>query len=311
VRGDFGLVDVPDLDSLTVTGKPLGPRYFMPPELIAPGSVDDARPADVFMLAKTLWVLATGQSYPFPGEQRADVVPYQLETWVGFRRTRALDELIERCTRAVAADRPGMQQLAADLRAWLKLVEEETPSERQATDVLERLGRVVGQRIARDDRDELLRERFRELLMLSDNLLQPLTARLHEYARPESVSYDTTTEKFLRIPAGVPGPKVVEHRSPCLRIRASGDKVLVLGLGRYFALMDDDDLHVAGVLYIDLQVGDTIIHQGGDRIGRFVAPCDSLEAEKNVRAVAAAIEGAFEEWINRFTSQLEQWESGQ
>ena len=34
------------------------------------------------MLAKTLWVLAAGQTFPFPGEQRAEVELDRLETWL-------------------------------------------------------------------------------------------------------------------------------------------------------------------------------------------------------------------------------------
>lgn len=58
VIGDFGLVATPDLDELAKTGRPLGPTFFMADEMISnPKSADPYR-ADVFALAKTLWVLA-------------------------------------------------------------------------------------------------------------------------------------------------------------------------------------------------------------------------------------------------------------
>lgn len=69
VIGDFGLVSYLGKDALTMPGERLGPIHYVAPELI--GNYDesmDCRPGDVFSLAKTLWVLATGQRYPIPGQ---------------------------------------------------------------------------------------------------------------------------------------------------------------------------------------------------------------------------------------------------
>lgn len=69
--GDFGLVAVPDVEELTRRGRPVGPAHYTAYEMIINPKDADPRPADVYSLGKTLWVLATGQRYPPEGHQPA------------------------------------------------------------------------------------------------------------------------------------------------------------------------------------------------------------------------------------------------
>lgn len=57
--GDFGLVAYPEFDSLTKVGERIGNYATIAPEMRHIKEVDDARPADVWSLAKTLWMLLT------------------------------------------------------------------------------------------------------------------------------------------------------------------------------------------------------------------------------------------------------------
>src|SRR5581483_10286309 len=57
VIGDFGLVDFEDSSPLTEAGSALGPRYFLAPEMLGRPDAADGCKADVYSLAKTLWVL--------------------------------------------------------------------------------------------------------------------------------------------------------------------------------------------------------------------------------------------------------------
>src|SRR5262249_14157198 len=83
--GDFGLVDLPDKNDLTRQGRPLGPAHYTAYELVADPTIPDTRPADVYSIGKTLWVLGTEQAYPPDGHQAAavtgfgiaDLRPYQ------------------------------------------------------------------------------------------------------------------------------------------------------------------------------------------------------------------------------------------
>jgi serine/threonine protein kinase len=59
VVGDFGLVTWPGKSAATEPGQKLGPANFVAPEMVQDATQADAGPADVWSLAKVLWVLAT------------------------------------------------------------------------------------------------------------------------------------------------------------------------------------------------------------------------------------------------------------
>jgi hypothetical protein len=102
----------------------LGPLYFMPPEMISNPKEAQGAPADVYMLAKTLWVLATGQTYPPPGEQRTDIPQATMAHYIQHSRIGVLDRLIENATRHDPERRPNMPDFARELRTWLAPIPE-------------------------------------------------------------------------------------------------------------------------------------------------------------------------------------------
>jgi serine/threonine protein kinase len=118
---DFGLAAFPNQRSLTAPGTKLGPLHFLAPEMLeVEGGVEDYGPADVYSLAKTLWVIATEATYPPPGEQRVDITSISLRGYfAGDRRADALDALIEACTRIDPRERPSMAGVSAELAAIL------------------------------------------------------------------------------------------------------------------------------------------------------------------------------------------------
>jgi serine/threonine protein kinase len=119
VLGDFGLVDFPDKDAITTTGERLGPWNYIAPEMLVGGKDADGGKADVHSLAKTLWVLATEQRSPPPGEQRVDTAQFGIGGFRFHSKARQLDSLIDRSTKNNPEDRPSMAEFAAELRAWL------------------------------------------------------------------------------------------------------------------------------------------------------------------------------------------------
>ena len=125
---DFGLVDLPDSSELTGAGRPLGPLHFLAYEMLSDPTHAEPGPADVYSLAKTLWVLATDLRWPPQGEQHASNGAISIGNYRPHALARHLDELIERCTRHDPGLRPSMQQVAEDLEAWLRL-DVETPQE--------------------------------------------------------------------------------------------------------------------------------------------------------------------------------------
>src|SRR6266496_4692956 len=125
---DFGLVDIPEGIDLTNSDRPLGPANFLPYEMLTDASRADPGPADVYCLAKTLWVLSTDQRWPPPGEQPAKASALSIKEFHTHRLAGQLDRLIENCTRTRPEERPTMDQLASDLRAWIDL-DARTPPE--------------------------------------------------------------------------------------------------------------------------------------------------------------------------------------
>jgi len=118
VIGDFGLVKVPDAEPITAGARKLGPIYFLAPEMLNSPAEAKGEPADVYSLAKTLWVLVTGDRFPPPGEHRLDIPGLRLSTYVEHLRMIYLDRLLERATQFEPTRRPSMREMANELAAW-------------------------------------------------------------------------------------------------------------------------------------------------------------------------------------------------
>jgi hypothetical protein len=116
--GDFGLVAVPDKAELTRKSRPLGPAHYTAYEIVLDPS-SDPFPADVFSIGKTLWVLATDSTWPPDGHQPAATRGFSIAELTPHPNAGQIDELVDRCTRLHADERPTMRQVAADLAAWL------------------------------------------------------------------------------------------------------------------------------------------------------------------------------------------------
>jgi hypothetical protein len=116
--GDFGLVDYPGKPEITDRMEILGPRFYIAPEMLIDAEDVDGGPADVYSLAKTLWVLGTGYSYPIPGEQRITEPALTLSEYVGHPRSKTLDVLMYTATRHSPTARISMSTLHSELDAW-------------------------------------------------------------------------------------------------------------------------------------------------------------------------------------------------
>jgi hypothetical protein len=117
--GDFGLATYPGKASVTSGTTKLGPQYFLAPETLLDPAGALPHPADVYSLAKSLWVLATRQRYPVPGEQRVDTPAVLLSAFSEHPRAYLLDRVVDRATRFDPADRPTISTVRDELDAWL------------------------------------------------------------------------------------------------------------------------------------------------------------------------------------------------
>ena len=128
VIGDFGLVTYPDKDPRTQHGRKLGPIDYMAPEMRRDADQADPGPADVWALAKTLWVLLTGQGLPLPGTHRPTEPAHALLERITFRFAAELDLLLEKATLTEPRERVSMEDMAHELQACTAPPPEARPS---------------------------------------------------------------------------------------------------------------------------------------------------------------------------------------
>ncbi|MBB01149.1 MAG: hypothetical protein CMJ47_00725, partial [Planctomyces sp.] len=115
---DFGLVQFDEKNPNTSESEILGPLFFVAPEMMNSEGECDPRSGDVYSLAKSFWVAATGQRFPLPGEQRLGVQALSLSAYVKAPRANLLDKLLDRCTRHRQDERPSANEFSEELKAW-------------------------------------------------------------------------------------------------------------------------------------------------------------------------------------------------
>lgn len=117
--GDFGLVDFPGKESITTSERRLGPLHYLAPEMLSAPQDADGKLADVYSLAKTLWVLVSDQRWPPPGEMRVGMSSISLRSYVQDGRMSELDLLLEVSTKHEPYDRITMAQFESELKALM------------------------------------------------------------------------------------------------------------------------------------------------------------------------------------------------
>lgn len=119
IIGDFGIHKAPENPVLTKDGRRIGPALYCAQEMLDYRQDEDHSRADVFSLAKTLWVIATGQSLPLQGQHPENYRGAWLENYRTEAYTAPLDKLLIRATALRSEDRLTMKQFAEELSAWL------------------------------------------------------------------------------------------------------------------------------------------------------------------------------------------------
>lgn len=115
---DFGLVDFHEKESITCASEILGPLFFVAPEMMSDAVHTKASSGDVYSLAKSFWVSASGQKYPLPGEQRLGIPALSLSAYVPDPRAKLLDPILDRATRVSPQERPLAREFYEELTAW-------------------------------------------------------------------------------------------------------------------------------------------------------------------------------------------------
>jgi hypothetical protein len=250
--GDFGLVTYPSKVPVTRRNAKLGPAHLVADEMVREPDVADPHPADVFSLAKTLWVLCVpGQQYPPSGQQRVEVPPATLTHWVTAPRIDQLDLLIERATDHDPKRRPSMEEFADELDAWLTPA---SPTDQTSIAALAVRVRSLSERGLRARAAEERRwERFAAAWRDARSQLQPVSSQL--VAVFPEVRF---AEPAPPMPFGELGRADVRHEiqtNAIVATNADADAVrLVIGVAAQW-LQDDDAAHGAWIRIEDPYAG--------------------------------------------------------
>lgn len=131
---DFGLVDYPDKINVTSSGDAVGAKWTMAPEMRREGNKSDGKPADVYSLAKTLWILITKNKKGFDGQYHANGInglrnfSYAVRentSWSGDKKTSVyespIDDLMQEATSDNPSSRPTIKSFIDRLKLWIVL----------------------------------------------------------------------------------------------------------------------------------------------------------------------------------------------
>ena len=121
--GDFGLVDFPDNDDFTRSDQGLGAIFTIAPEMKRNPKVADASKADVFSLAKTLWMFLSGDEKGFDGVYNHLDESHSLRYVSRFKDEHLveIDELLKDSTNNDPNLRPDIHMFKERLLSWSEI----------------------------------------------------------------------------------------------------------------------------------------------------------------------------------------------
>ncbi len=118
---DFGLVNFPEKPKITPKRRDVGAKFTMAPEMRRVASAANGLPADVYSLAKSLWIALTGEELGFDGQ-------YNPSSTIGLSNycpgiyTTIIDRLIAECTDTEPTRRPKISSFIERLQSWKDVV---------------------------------------------------------------------------------------------------------------------------------------------------------------------------------------------
>lgn len=245
VPGDFGLAYYPGKEELTAQGKALGPRFFMADEMIRNPEKADPFPADVFSIAKTLWVLAKGDQFPPQGFQPISERGNLLFTYFGEPRAYMLDRLIERATRGDPNERPSMSDFAAELRAWL----DGGAKVAERLDLSDIAAELEALAVPGADRARVHQSKLSEAKMFIGNLRERLRVVRELYQSIKALTVSGPTGPELGFPRVELDAELIADESSGLIVHTAGTQHVAIASGFYV------DITARGTVYLRLRHG--------------------------------------------------------
>jgi serine/threonine protein kinase len=299
--GDFGLVALPDAETLTHDGRQVGPAHYTAYEMILSPATAQPHPADVYSLGKTLWVLATGQAWPPEGHQPVGTRGFEIGDFRHHPRSGALDQEVDLMTRLHPEERPSKAQVARDLAAWQALAA--TPAVFDVSVARSRLREKLQSEIAEQDTVEQYRDLAHAAVRRLQELTAPLNAALKDlYPRTQVDSMtDELTQNTVR--GHHPGHQVLFRWQRCTLVAPfSQASSTTLRLSRSLELLDN------GLIVLNLLIlvspkattGNYFNWESGDR----AAAVGSIEAEKMLEDAIGELTEALKQGVDVFVERL-------
>jgi serine/threonine protein kinase len=299
--GDFGLIALPDAETLTRDGRQVGPAHYTAYEMIQSPTTAEPHPADVYSLGKTLWVLATGQAWPPEGHQPMGTRGFEIGDFRPHPRSGALDQEIDLMTRLHPEERPSKDQVAEDLAAWQTLRADTVVLD--VSDARARLRQKLQSEIAEQD----MVQQYKDLAHAAARRLQELTAPLNTalkdlYSRTE---VDSMSDELTRatVRGHHPGRQVLFRWQRCTLVAPfDGASSTTLRLSRSLELLDTGIL-VLNVLVLvgpKATMGNYFSWESGDR----TAAVGSIGAEKMLEGAVSELTEALKQSIDVLVERL-------
>ncbi len=117
---DFGLVHYPTKEHITLRWKDLGPRWTIAPEMKRDPRSADGKFADVYSLAKTLWILLIKEEKGFEGQYNTDT-SIEIKHFVPSIYHGTIDSLLHKSTDNNPKNRPSIKEFRDVLIKWKEL----------------------------------------------------------------------------------------------------------------------------------------------------------------------------------------------
>ena len=117
---DFGLVDYPNKKDISHNNEEIGAKWTMAPEMRRSSSNADLSKADIYSLAKTLWIFLMDDSKGFDGQYSFDSI-ISLKRKYNSHYTTPIDKLLSACTDNDPNRRYSIHEFITTLKDWKKL----------------------------------------------------------------------------------------------------------------------------------------------------------------------------------------------
>ncbi len=117
--GDFGIADYPEKSQITKHNQQLGAYWTIAPEMLRSPDTADGRLADVYSLAKTMWMLLAKETRCFEGQYLPGRRPMALSAFFAkVPLLHMIENLLAQATAHEPDERPDMATFLQTLRDW-------------------------------------------------------------------------------------------------------------------------------------------------------------------------------------------------